>query len=66
MRTNIVLDDELMAEAAKYTEAKTKKGIVEEALKFYVQVNRQTGVRKLRGIGWEGDLDEMRRKRDFI
>lgn len=65
MRTNIVIDDELMAEAAKLSESKTKKGIVEEALKLLIQIKRQEGIRKLRGIGWEGNLAEMRRSRKF-
>jgi len=62
MRTNIELNDELLQSAARFTESKTKKGIVEEALRFYVQVKQQTGIRRLRGkLHWEGDLDELRR-----
>lgn len=37
MRTNIVLNDELVAEARKYATAKTKTGIVEEALRAFVE-----------------------------
>ncbi len=61
MRTNIVVDDNLMAEALKLSNIKTKKGVVETALKLLVQVKRQETIRKLRGkLNWEGNLSEMR------
>ena len=61
MRTNIVVDDNLMAEALKLSNIKTKKGVVETALKLLVQVKRQEEIRKLRGkLSWEGNLSEMR------
>jgi Arc/MetJ family transcription regulator len=61
MRTNIVVDDSLMEEALKLTNIKTKKGVVDKALKLLVQVKRQEKIRKLRGkLHWEGDLAEMR------
>ena len=61
MRTNIVVDDCLMAEALKLSNIKTKKGVVETALKLLVQVKKQEAIRKLRGkLNWEGNLSEMR------
>ena len=61
MRTNIVIDDRLMAEALKATGLSTKKEAVEQGLKLLVRQNRQQAIRKLRGkLRWEGDLDEMR------
>ncbi len=61
MRTNIVIDDNLMAEALKLTKVKTKKDVVEKALKLLVQVQRQEAIRKLKGkLKWEGNLSEMR------
>lgn len=64
MRTNIVIDDELMAEALKASGYKTKKEAVEQGLKLLVQLRKQQEIRKLRGkIKWEGDLDEMRSAR---
>jgi Arc/MetJ family transcription regulator len=61
MRTNIVIDDELMANAIKATGLTTKKEVVEQGLKLIVKQNQQQAVRKLRGkLNWEGDLDEMR------
>lgn len=64
MRTNIVIDDQLMAEALKATGYATKKEAVEQGLKLLVRLSKQQEIRKLRGkIKWEGDLDEMRSAR---
>ena len=61
MRTNIVIDDKLMADALKATGLRTKKEVVEQGLKLLVQRSRQQEIRNLRGrVKWEGDLDEMR------
>ena len=61
MRTNIVIDDQLMADALKATGLKTKKEAVEEGLKLLIRRNRQQEIKKLRGaLKWDGDLDEMR------
>ena len=62
MRTNIVVDDRLMAEAMRLSSIKTKKGVIDQALRLLVQVKRQEAVRQLKGkLHWEGDLAEMRR-----
>jgi Arc/MetJ family transcription regulator len=61
MRTNIVIDDKLMAEALRRSGAATKRAAVEEALRLLIATRRQVGLRKLRGrVKWEGDLDAMR------
>ncbi len=61
MRTNIVIDDKLMADALKATGLDTKKETVELGLRMLVRLNKQQAIRKLRGkLKWEGDLDEMR------
>ncbi len=61
MRTNIVIDDDLMAEALKVTGLSTKREVVERGLRLLVLQNKQQEIRKLRGkLKWEGDLDEMR------
>ncbi|MCB0197047.1 MAG: type II toxin-antitoxin system VapB family antitoxin [Anaerolineae bacterium] len=61
MRTNIVIDDELMAEALKTSGLNTKKEAVEQGLRLLIRRGQQQEIRKLRGrIKWEGDLDEMR------
>lgn len=40
MRTNIELDDELLAQARRFARARTKRGVVEEALREFVQTRR--------------------------
>lgn len=61
MRTNIDIDDEAMSELMKRTGLKTKREVVDLALKKLLRLERQKDILQLRGIGWEGDLDEMRR-----
>ncbi len=64
MRTNIEIDDALMADAMAATGLKTKREVVEECLKFKIRLARQAEIRNLRGkIEWDGDLDEMRASR---
>lgn len=61
MRTNIVIDDQLMEEALKVTGLPTKRAVVEEALQLLIKVRKQTGIRRLKGkVKWEGNLDETR------
>jgi len=60
MRTNIIINDDLMAEAMKLSEIKTKKGVVDQALNLLVQVKKQEKIRSLRGkLHWEDNLEEM-------
>jgi len=64
MRTNIVLDEELVNRARQLTGIKTKKQVIQEALRLLIQLREQEQVRSLRGkLNWEGDLDEMRQGR---
>ena len=64
MRTNIVLDEELVNLARQLTGIKTKKQVIQEALRLLIQMREQEQVRSLRGkLPWEGDLDEMRQGR---
>lgn len=64
MRTNVVIDDQLMADAMESTGLKTKRAVVEEALRTLVQLKAQERVRSLRGkLQWEGDLNAMREGR---
>lgn len=61
MRTNVVIDDNLMQSAIKASGLKTKKETIEEGLKLLVQLRRQTAVKELRGkLRWQGDLNAMR------
>lgn len=61
MRTNIEIDDGLMAEATQRSGLKTKRDVIDFVLKRYVKLERQReALESLRGLGWEGDLDAMR------
>ncbi|MHB0914217.1 MAG: type II toxin-antitoxin system VapB family antitoxin [Thermoleophilia bacterium] len=61
MRTNIVIDDELMKSALELSGLKTKRAAVEEGLRLLVELGRQSRVKDFRGkLEWSGDLDEMR------
>jgi Arc/MetJ family transcription regulator len=61
MRTNIVIDDALMAETLKATGLKTKREAVELGLQTLLRLRRQQDIRQLRGkLAWEGDLDASR------
>ena len=58
MRTNIVIDDKLMAQAMKAGDFKTKKDAVEEGLRLLARRSAYQNLRSLRGkLHWslEGD-----------
>ncbi|MFQ3251480.1 MAG: Arc/MetJ family transcription regulator [Glaciecola sp.] len=61
MRTNIVIDDDLMADALRTSGLQTKREAVEEGLKALIRLKKQTNIKSLRGkLHWDGDLEEMR------
>jgi len=61
MRTNIVIDDQLITDVQKITGIKTKKGVVEEGLKLLLRLKRQEMVKNRRGkLKWTGNLETMR------
>jgi Arc/MetJ family transcription regulator len=61
MRTNIVIDDKLMADALSVSGLQTKKEVVEEGLKALIRLRKQANIRSLRGkLNWDGDLNDMR------
>jgi Arc/MetJ family transcription regulator len=65
MRTNIEIDDSLMAEAQKVSGQSTKKQTVEQALRLMIRLRRQQDVRSAFGKHrWRGDLDKSRRGRE--
>jgi Arc/MetJ family transcription regulator len=64
MRTNIVIDDKLMADTLKATGLQTKREVVELGLKTLLRLRQQSEIKKLRGrVTWDGDLDAMRREK---
>lgn len=65
MRTNIVIDDQLMKKAMRISGVSTKREAVQRGLELLVRLEEQEkAIRSLRGkVHWEGDLKAMRRDR---
>jgi Arc/MetJ family transcription regulator len=65
-RTNIEIDDELVGRVMKRYELKTKKEAVDLALRQVAGTPlTQEFLDSVHGMGWDGNLDEMRRDRIF-
>jgi Arc/MetJ family transcription regulator len=61
MRTNVVIDDQLMEEALKVTGYRTKRAAIEAGLRLLVKLGGQRKIKDFRGkLKWSGDLDKMR------
>jgi Arc/MetJ family transcription regulator len=61
VRTNIDIDDTLLAEAMAATGLRTKRKVVEAGLRLLARQKRQADARELFGrIRWEGDLHRER------
>ena len=45
MRTNIVLDDDLLRRAMRYSRARTKRGLVDESLREFVRIREEEAKR---------------------
>jgi Arc/MetJ family transcription regulator len=64
MRTNIVIDDDLMNNAIKASGLKTKREAVELGLRILIKLKQQEGLKSLRGkLKWDGNLEDMRTNR---
>lgn len=63
-RTNINLDDELVSKGLKATGLRTKKELVDLALRELVRRKEQRKILGLKGkVSWVGDLDQLRTSR---
>lgn len=61
MRTNIVIDDKLMADTLRVTGLKTKREAVELGLLTLIRLQKQQEIRRFKGkLQWQGDLSAMR------
>lgn len=61
MRTNIVINDQLLEEALEASGLSTKRAVVEEGLRLVIAMKKQEQVKLFRGkISWEGDLNQLR------
>jgi Arc/MetJ family transcription regulator len=58
MRTNIVIDDKILKKAFRYSKARTKRELVDEALRELISAKERLDLRALRGkIGFRHDYD---------
>ena len=62
-RTNIVIDDRLVEKAMRLYNLKTKREAVDLALRRLVGEYEPIDILELEGMGWEGNLEELRRDR---
>jgi Arc/MetJ family transcription regulator len=63
-RTNVVLNDDLLARAMASTGLKTKRAVLEEGLRLLAAIHDQRAILDLAGkVHWDGDLAEMRKGR---
>ncbi|MGR8999617.1 MAG: type II toxin-antitoxin system VapB family antitoxin [Gammaproteobacteria bacterium] len=61
MRTNIIIDDELMTDVLKLTGIKSKREAVELGLRTLLALKQQEKIKQFKGaLKWEGDLEKMR------
>lgn len=63
VRTNVVVDEALVTKVMELYGLKTKRETIDFALRRTAGETDRTKILQLEGIGWEGDLDEMRRGR---
>ena len=65
-RTNIVIDEKLINAGLKVTGLKTRKALVDYALRDLLRRESQRRILELKGkIHWEGNLSSMRKGRAF-
>jgi len=61
VRTNIEIDEQLIARAMELTGLRTKRAVVDAALRELVEYRSRQKIREAFGkFPWEGDLDQMR------
>ena len=61
VRTNIVLDSKLIEAGLKATGLKTRRELVDFALRELLRHKQQKKILALKGkVAWEGNLEEMR------
>ena len=65
-RTNIVIDEKLINAGLRVTGLKTRKALVDYALRDLLRRESQREILELKGkIHWEGNLSSMRKGRVF-
>ncbi len=63
-RTNVVLDDELVKAGQRLTGIKTRRALIDYALRELVRLETQAKILELKGkVDWKGDLASWRKGR---
>ena len=63
-RTNVLLDDQLVSNCMKVTGIKTRRALIDHALRELLRREDQKKILELKGqVEWEGDLTEWRSAR---
>ena len=61
MYTDIQIDNNLINEAMKMSQIKSKEAVVEKSLRLLIQLKKQERIKKLRGaLHWDDSLEKMR------
>lgn len=64
-RTNVLLDDKIVKDCLKATGIKTRRALIDHALRELLRQESQTKILELKGkVHWEGNLNEWRQGRD--
>jgi len=61
-RTNVVLDEDLVDRVKRIYRVRTTREAIDLALRRLVGDREPRRILELEGIGWEGDLDEIRHR----
>jgi Arc/MetJ family transcription regulator len=65
-RTNVVLDEDLVESGLEITGLKSRRALIDYALRELLRREAQRKILELKGkVHWEGDLSAMRQKREF-
>jgi len=64
-RTNVVVDDELVSKVKRLYGLRTTREAIDFALRRLVGDKKPRDMLDLEGTGWGGDLEEMRRQKDY-
>jgi Arc/MetJ family transcription regulator len=65
-RTNVLLDDKIVEKCLKATGIKTRRALIDHALRELLRHESQTKILELKGkVHWEGNLNEWRQGPDI-
>lgn len=61
LKTDIIIDEQLIADAIQATGLKTQQEVIELGLKTLIKLKKQEEIKEFKGkLKWEGSLEEIR------